>query len=119
MAGVMTHVGRNKPAVEAYILIQVQVGKKAEVAQDVAAIQGVKVAVDVTGPYDVIARAEARSIDELGKLVVTKIQMIEGSQEPSRARSSTSKVASSYGCQARTRLLKCEIASGPAGPPQR
>jgi DNA-binding Lrp family transcriptional regulator len=64
--------------VEAFILIQVEVGKAAEVAQEVAAIPAVKVADDVAGPYDVIARAEARGIDELGTLVVTKIQTIEG-----------------------------------------
>ena len=29
---------------------------------------------DVTGPYDVIVRSEARSVDELGKLVVAKVQ---------------------------------------------
>jgi hypothetical protein len=28
----------------------------------------------VTGPYDVIVRAEARDIDELGKLVVAPVQ---------------------------------------------
>jgi len=32
----------------------------------------------VTGPYDVILLAEARSVDELGKLVVARIQMVEG-----------------------------------------
>ena len=33
---------------------------------------------DVTGPYDVIVRAEARNVDELGKLVVTKVQNVPG-----------------------------------------
>ena len=33
---------------------------------------------DVTGPYDVIVRAEAQNVDELGKLVVAKIQGVEG-----------------------------------------
>ena len=33
---------------------------------------------DVTGPYDVIVRAEAKNVDELGKLVVAKIQGVEG-----------------------------------------
>ena len=33
---------------------------------------------DVTGPYDVIVRAEARNVDELGKLVVAKVQSIDG-----------------------------------------
>ena len=33
---------------------------------------------DVTGPYDVIARAEAGTLDELGKMVVGKVQLIDG-----------------------------------------
>jgi DNA-binding Lrp family transcriptional regulator len=32
----------------------------------------------VTGPYDVIARAEATTVDELGKMVVSRVQMIDG-----------------------------------------
>ena len=43
-----------------------------------AAIDGVVSAEDVTGPYDVIARAEAASVDDLGKMVVSKVQMIDG-----------------------------------------
>jgi DNA-binding Lrp family transcriptional regulator len=64
--------------VNAYILIQTEVGKAAQVATEVAEIKGVASAEDVTGPYDVIVRAEARSVDELGKLVVAKIQSVEG-----------------------------------------
>ncbi|KRF17827.1 AsnC family transcriptional regulator [Nocardioides sp. Soil797] len=64
--------------VQAYILIQTDVGKAAEVAASIAQITGVNVAEDVTGPYDVIVRAEARNVDELGKLVVSKVQNLEG-----------------------------------------
>ncbi len=64
--------------VSAYILIQAQVGKGAEVGREAAAIKGVTSAAVVTGPYDVIAFAEAGSIDELGKLVVAKIQAVDG-----------------------------------------
>ena len=60
--------------VQAYILIQTDVGKAAEVARAIAQIKGVTLAEDVTGPYDVIVRAEARNVDELGKLVVSKVQ---------------------------------------------
>ena len=65
-------------AVSAYILIQTEVGKAASVAQAVGAIDGVVSSEDVTGPYDVIARAEASEIDDLGKMVVSKVQMIDG-----------------------------------------
>jgi DNA-binding Lrp family transcriptional regulator len=63
---------------KAYILIQTEVGKAAQVAKEVADIKGVTAAEDVTGPYDVIVRAEARNVDDLGKLVVAKIQAVDG-----------------------------------------
>jgi len=65
-------------AVSAYILIQTEVGKAADVAAAVAAIAGVTSAEDVTGPYDVIARAEAEDVDQLGRMVVSKVQLIPG-----------------------------------------
>jgi DNA-binding Lrp family transcriptional regulator len=65
-------------AVSAYVLIQTEVGKAAGVATQMREIAGVVVADDVTGPYDVIARVEADSIDELGRLVVTHVQSIQG-----------------------------------------
>ncbi len=64
--------------VQAYILIQTEVGKSANVARDIAAISGVTLAEDVTGPYDVIARVEAASVDELGQLVIARIQDVKG-----------------------------------------
>jgi DNA-binding Lrp family transcriptional regulator len=64
--------------VQAYILIQTEVGKAAQVTSAISDVKGVTLAEDVTGPYDVIVRAEARNVDELGKLVVAKVQAIEG-----------------------------------------
>ena len=64
--------------IAAYILIQTEVGKAAQVAKDIVEIKGVQQAEDVTGPYDVIVRAEAKNVDDLGKLVVAKIQAVEG-----------------------------------------
>ena len=64
--------------VQAYILIQTEVGKAADVATQISDIKGVTMAEDVTGPYDVIVRAEARNVDELGKLVVAKVQSVPG-----------------------------------------
>ena len=58
--------------VQAYVLIQTEVGKAADVAKAIAEISGVTLAEDVTGPYDVIVRAEASNVDELGKLVVAQ-----------------------------------------------
>jgi DNA-binding Lrp family transcriptional regulator len=64
--------------VNAYILIQTEVGKAAAVADAIAGLPGVTSAEDVTGPYDVIVRAEAASVDELGKLVVARVQGVVG-----------------------------------------
>ncbi|WP_181874223.1 Lrp/AsnC family transcriptional regulator [Marinitenerispora sediminis] len=64
--------------VQAYILIQTEVGRAGDVARDVARIEGVTQAEDVTGPYDVVVRAEADDVDALGRLVVARIQHLEG-----------------------------------------
>lgn len=64
--------------VQAYILIQTEVGKASQVVTEVRSISGVTEAEDVTGPYDVVVKAEAKNVDELGKLVVARIQAVEG-----------------------------------------
>jgi DNA-binding Lrp family transcriptional regulator len=64
--------------VQAYILIQTEVGKAANVASAIAEIPGVIMAEDVTGPYDVIVRAEAADVDDLGRLVVARVQLVDG-----------------------------------------
>jgi DNA-binding Lrp family transcriptional regulator len=64
--------------VEAYILIQTDVGQSNSVATEIAKISGVTQAEGVTGPYDVIVRAEAGSVDDLGRLVVARIQAVPG-----------------------------------------
>jgi DNA-binding Lrp family transcriptional regulator len=64
--------------VHAYILIQTEVGKAAAVAAAISEIDGVSQAEDVTGPYDVIVRAEADTVDDLGRLVVARVQSVDG-----------------------------------------
>jgi DNA-binding Lrp family transcriptional regulator len=63
---------------EAFILLQVQVGTDATVGRLVADLPGVLSVDVVTGPHDVVVRAEADSIDELGKRVLRPIQEIDG-----------------------------------------
>ncbi|MCD9197375.1 Lrp/AsnC family transcriptional regulator [Aeromicrobium wangtongii] len=65
-------------AVQAYILVQTEVGKAADVARAISAIDGVTLAEDVTGPYDVIVRAEGPDMDQLGALVLSQIQGVGG-----------------------------------------
>ncbi|MER5812804.1 Lrp/AsnC ligand binding domain-containing protein [Streptomyces sp. NPDC002033] len=64
--------------VQAYILIQTEVGKASLVAESIGKIAGVIQAEDVTGPYDVIVRAQAETVDDLGRMVVAKVQQVEG-----------------------------------------
>ena len=64
--------------VHAYILVQTEVGKAADVAVNIGHIDGVTQADDVTGPYDVIVRAQADNVDDLGRLVVAQIQAVDG-----------------------------------------
>jgi DNA-binding Lrp family transcriptional regulator len=64
--------------VQAYILIQTEVGRARDVAKDIRNIPGVVKVDSVTGPYDVVALTEARTADELGQMLVSSIQLIPG-----------------------------------------
>ena len=48
------------------------------VATVLRAIPGVREAADVPGPYYVLVRVEADTMDDLGKMVVSRVQMIDG-----------------------------------------
>jgi DNA-binding Lrp family transcriptional regulator len=64
--------------VHAYILIQTEVGKARDVAAAIESIDGVARVDAVTGPYDVVVFAEANSVDELGRLVLSNVQTVPG-----------------------------------------
>jgi DNA-binding Lrp family transcriptional regulator len=64
--------------VQAYILIQTDVGKASSVTASIAAIPGVTLAEGITGPYDVIMRAEASTMEEFGRLILSKVQAVPG-----------------------------------------
>nr|WP_202558874.1 Lrp/AsnC ligand binding domain-containing protein [Streptomyces sp. SID5789] len=59
-------------------MIQTEVGKASTVAETISKIPGVITAEDVTGPYDVIVRAQSDTVDELGRMVVAKVQQVDG-----------------------------------------
>jgi len=65
-------------SVQAFILIQTEVGKATGVADAVAKIPGVTLSEGVTGPYDVIMRAESASMEDLGRTVLAKVQAVAG-----------------------------------------
>ena len=64
--------------IAAYILIQAEPGKAATVAAALRDVPGVSETATVAGPYDVIARAQAPDIDELGKVVASRVQALDG-----------------------------------------
>jgi DNA-binding Lrp family transcriptional regulator len=64
--------------VQAYVLIQTDTGRAADVARSIRELAGVISTEAVTGPYDVVVFAEAEDVDALGQLVVTQIQPVEG-----------------------------------------
>ena len=65
-------------AVNAFILIQAEVGTAGDVARQTGALAQVLTAEVAMGPYDVIARAEAENMDELGAVVVNAIGNVPG-----------------------------------------
>jgi DNA-binding Lrp family transcriptional regulator len=64
--------------VEAYVLVQTEVGAAADASGEIGALEGVISAEAITGPYDVIARVQTEDVDALGKLVVARIHLVAG-----------------------------------------
>ena len=64
--------------IAAYILIQTEAGQAASVAAALRNLPGVSETASLAGPYDVIARAQARNIYELAKLVTSRVQALDG-----------------------------------------
>jgi len=64
--------------IEAYVLIQARIGKLTSVAAEASRIGRVATAAVIAGPYDMIVRVAAEDVDSLGRLVVSKIQVIDG-----------------------------------------
>ncbi|MBI2935500.1 MAG: Lrp/AsnC ligand binding domain-containing protein [Chloroflexi bacterium] len=65
-------------ATKAYILIETAVGKTREVGSALKAISTIKTVDVVTGPYDIIAVAEARDLNAIGELVTSRVHVIAG-----------------------------------------
>jgi len=65
-------------AAKAFVLIETAVGRTKEVTTALRQLEGVKSVDTVTGPYDVIAVIEAKSLNNIGDLVTGKIHPIAG-----------------------------------------
>lgn len=63
--------------VEAFLLVQCEMGMGEKVTREVREVPGVKLVHYVTGPYDLIARAAADDLGSLSKLV-DEIQLVGG-----------------------------------------
>ena len=70
--------GVNKVAVSAYVLIRVEAGKIRQVAESISQIDGVKEARACWGQLDIFAYVEVPDQRALSKLVLTKIQGVDG-----------------------------------------
>jgi len=64
--------------VQAYILVQTEVGMAGQVSDAVAEIEGVVRVDTVTGAYDVVVLTEAATVDHLGTSVVSRVQRVAG-----------------------------------------
>ena len=64
--------------VQAYILVQTEVGRARDVATAIADVPGVVRVDAVTGPYDVVVLTESENVDELGRMIVSKVQLVPG-----------------------------------------
>ena len=64
--------------IAAYFPIQTEAGKAAIVAAALRGLPGVSEMASLAGPYDVIARAQARGIDKLAGLVTSGVQAPDG-----------------------------------------
>jgi len=60
------------------MLIQTEVGRAEVVAKQLAALPGVLTSEYVTGPYDVVIRIEAETLEALKADVVPSVQHIPG-----------------------------------------
>jgi len=64
--------------VEAYVLMKSEPGQQGDVYTKVSKLKGVKSVKTVVGPYDLIILIESGSLNDLGKMVISKIQNLKG-----------------------------------------
>jgi DNA-binding Lrp family transcriptional regulator len=63
---------------QSYVLIHTEAGRARAVAEEARRISDVVFAEVVTGPYDVVVRAESRTLGELSHGVIAPLQSIPG-----------------------------------------
>ncbi len=66
------------PDAKAFVLIETAVGKTKEVIASLRPLGGIESVDTVTGPYDIIAVIEAKTLNDIGDLITGKIHAIDG-----------------------------------------
>jgi len=64
--------------IEAYVLMKSEPGLQGDIYTKVSKLKGVKSVSTVIGPYDLIILVESESLNNLGKMVISKIQNLKG-----------------------------------------
>ncbi|MBM4330854.1 MAG: Lrp/AsnC family transcriptional regulator [Deltaproteobacteria bacterium] len=65
-------------AVSAFVLIRTEADKTKGAFENLTKLKGVKMAHTVTGPFDIILLVEARTLHELGEVILSKIRGVDG-----------------------------------------
>jgi DNA-binding Lrp family transcriptional regulator len=65
----------------AYVVVTTEPGKGREVAREIANLPGVKMADACWGSHDIFAVIEVKELQGLNKLVMDKIQRLDGVRE--------------------------------------
>jgi DNA-binding Lrp family transcriptional regulator len=63
---------------KAYVLIEAESGRVADVLAELRTIQGMTAVDAVTGPYDIVATVETADPRNIGRLVMNEIHIVEG-----------------------------------------
>ena len=63
---------------KAYVLIGTQGGKTKEVVEAIRKLRGVASVDAVTGPYDAIAVIVAETMNDIGEIIVSRVQPVAG-----------------------------------------
>lgn len=62
----------------AYVLISVSVGKARQVYEKLLKTAGVQHVDAISGPYDIVATIQGSDFNQIGTVVLDKVQAIEG-----------------------------------------
>ncbi len=65
-------------AAKAFVLIETAVGKSKDVVAALSKLEGVNSVDTVTGPYDIIAVVQGKTLNDIGDLVTGRIHPIAG-----------------------------------------